>query len=387
VDSVAANTPAITFVYSGTTNSSVVVPTQTSLFWQHLSVGVPSGTSTTCQINGLQFFSGIATTTTNYPNDYITSDTLQWVAASTALSVSNVQQLISNTSYQTAWLGIRLDNCYSPLVAFSVAVNVTSPITGLISFNRMLVNEGSAWSPSANTFTAPTAGLYFFSITSPDAAGGNGGTTVVVNLTTTQLNTCNCGGSQNGNMIIRGAVMLQLNAGDTVQFRVHGTIKGGGMLNAQGFLYSPMRGPQIAWSVFYVATGFIYNIFAGPVDPIPYNVIAVNMGGAFNVTSYTVQISVPGRYFVDVTGYMCGRGFNFISSLKGNNVMYAMLNSNAIIQLSFQPDFLSNCITRSRSTIVMLNAGDVLRVNSPVTGSGFYGDSNHQLSFTGFKIC
>ncbi len=79
VISIPAYISKITFDFSSVTSDTVAV-TERSLYWHHLAIGVPAGSGTHCQLNGLDYPAAlIMTTTTNMPDDSLTADTLQWM--------------------------------------------------------------------------------------------------------------------------------------------------------------------------------------------------------------------------------------------------------------------------------------------------------------------
>ncbi len=141
--------------------------TESSLFWHHLAVDAPAGSGIHAQIIGLPTSAAVITTSSAWlPVDTLTADTLQWMSAYSPASVSNREAVANNgTYYKTSWLGFRLDKTIcSPLVAFmvqSVFTTVSIAANSPITFNQVVVNEGSAWNSATNTFTVPVAGAYF----------------------------------------------------------------------------------------------------------------------------------------------------------------------------------------------------------------------------------
>jgi hypothetical protein len=104
--------------------------------------------------------------TTNYPDDVMMTDTIQYVNTSTQLTVSNTYSVFGtkNGVMGTSLLGFRLDNIMSIQVYFSVQCIATSiSVKTVITFDRVLINVGNAWSAVSNAFTAPYDGNYFFS--------------------------------------------------------------------------------------------------------------------------------------------------------------------------------------------------------------------------------
>jgi hypothetical protein len=110
----------------------------------------------------------------------------------------------------------------------------------------------------------------------------------------------------NNYIMARGATLLKLTANDVVTY---GTIGAGnygstdGLVNAQGFLYSPLGGAAaaVAWGV----TNLSSSPVRGPVSVVPFNVVNVNLQEVWNTTTNIVTIPAAGTYFIDLTTYLC----------------------------------------------------------------------------------
>jgi hypothetical protein len=99
--------------------------------------------------------------------------------------------------------------------------------------------------------------------------------------------------------------MLKLTATAAVTFKSNAAGNYGstdGLINAQGFLYSPLGGAAaaVAWGVRYPAASL------GPVTAVPFTTINVNLQGVWNTTTNTVTIPVAGTYFIDLTAALYG---------------------------------------------------------------------------------
>jgi hypothetical protein len=210
----------------------------------------------------------------------------------------------------TSVLGYRLDNIMSTQVYFSVQCTATSiNVSTVTPFDRVLINVGNAWSAVNNTFTAPYNSSYFFSF----ATGApTGPFAVIISL---RLNGMEVGVAfisdnvHNNFIMMRSAAMLQLSANAVVTFK---TGAGGncgstdGLINAQGFLYSPIGGAAaaVAWGLRSPAA------FVGPVTAVPFGIINVNLQGVWNAATNTVTIPVAGTYFIDLTAVLQGSNAN-----------------------------------------------------------------------------
>ena len=162
--------PVTTTVYSpyNVTSKTVTSVPDSGVYWFQLAAGVPANTQTNTRLNGLAYPVAVVTSTTNFPSDIMVTDTIQYVNTSTQLTVSNAYSVFGtiNGVMGTSLLGYRLDNIMSTQVYFSVQCTATSiAASTVITFDRVLINVGNAWSAVKNEFTAPYAGNYFFSCT------------------------------------------------------------------------------------------------------------------------------------------------------------------------------------------------------------------------------
>jgi hypothetical protein len=221
----------------------------------------------------------------------------------------------------TSLLGFRLDNILNTNQQVIFAVQLTYPISSsgtntLARFDRVLVNVGNAWNLATSSFKAPYSGAYFFSFSSGNPAS-------VIDELYLMLNgvqkstACICDGyAHNGIITGRSAIMLQLVANDVVTFvgantaNVYSTSDG--LVNAQGFLYNLQESAgAVAWGLAasYLTGGVCTWGTTGPVSILAYNLVFVNIGGAWSTQSNSVTIPIAGTYFIDLSTYFCGTGW------------------------------------------------------------------------------
>ena len=184
---------------------------QRSLYWFHLCAGVPAKTQTNVRLNGLDYPAVAYSSVNDYPADQLTVDTLQWVRRNTTLTVSTEEPLFSSLNMETAWLGFRLDNLFTPLIAFAAQLTSTKEFHTILIFDRVLVNEGNCYNEQNGVFIVPISGNYFFSvIVSAEAK-------LMVNRRG-QFCVCACDNMRKPQDIVstRASVMLALNARDSV---------------------------------------------------------------------------------------------------------------------------------------------------------------------------
>ena len=367
------NTP-----YNTLTNTFSV--TQPSLYWFHLNAGVPAGSGTNFSLNGLNYSAVVYSSAVVYPQDQLTTDTLQYVWPNSKISVSNSQPLFSSSNLETAFLGFRLDNMFSPLVAFGVQLAQVVNITGVIKFNRILVNEGNGYNISEGAFITPVTGSYFFSVT---VLTRNTIYVYVNSIVNKKLTVCLCDDahSSTDQVSSRGSVMLALLVNDKVQVHASTLIStvNDGLFSFQGFLYSPLFRNLIAWSVSRTS-----NIL-GPADYVPFSAININTAACcWNATFNNVTIPTSGIYYVDLTSFPCGSAYSFCQGY-GNNTIQILRNGSPIITIRLTNATFNFFVSRSRSTIVSLNVGDELRVRTP-TNSCYFSSAFRQMTFSGFLL-
>lgn len=381
--------------YSEATTGSLTV-TQESLYWFHLSVGVPANSAANLIINGLNDTIGIAKYDDHFPEDQVTIDGMQWVAAGTQLSLNNkIVAFSSNSLPQTAWIGLRLDTLVDTLVAFYVVSTQTYilPTKGsVMPYDKVIVNEGSGWNSASNQFVAPVSGNYFVSYGVATLRGCCYWQALLdlrvdaayvfllsiyeqayrVNVTTA-----------------RASLMVRMQAGQALYTTIDSSgnpcIYGdnNGQTYIQGFLYSPRLTPAVAWSV-----GCTTFAFYGPLSVVPFDYIAVNVGVPslpWIPGSNQVVIPVSGTYLIDLTMYLGERCAPTCSN--PDERVQVLLNGNIIIELQLYVAGFDNCISRSRATLLHLNIGDHLHVTVPTVGSYFYTITNFPIdAFTGFLV-
>jgi hypothetical protein len=77
------------FVVSGTnTTSSILL--QPGIYWLQLAVTLPANTASYTKLTGLPYPTAIYTTTTTYPADMLTTDTIQYVASATTVAITSL---------------------------------------------------------------------------------------------------------------------------------------------------------------------------------------------------------------------------------------------------------------------------------------------------------
>jgi hypothetical protein len=170
----------------------------------------------------------------------------------------------------------------------------------------------------------------------------------------------------NGLDVASRGCLLALTAGSTAKMYVYNSALNG-MSTFRGFLYSPARSDPVAWSIH--ANGS-FNIASGPV---PFDTVVVNSGLVWQAATYTVSVPITGTYYIELVG----------QSYSGYMDMRLTQNGATVLSRLWTA-FTATLVTRSRSILAVLSAGDTLVVNCvncTLTGDGYGG-----LSFQGILL-
>lgn len=236
------------------------------------------------------------------------------------------------------------------------------------TFDKVLYNIGNGWVVNNNNFKAPQTGLYYLSY----SAGGLGtGTKMFLRVGSNYYCENDMYEAISGMDMISRGCFLSLNSANTVT--VYTLVNGDstyGEASFKGFLYSPLAGNPVAWSVH---TSSYLNPFNGI---IPYNLVFVNTPNTvWRSSTYTAVIPATGTgiYYMEIVSY----------SMQGGIDMEIMLNGNTLLTRLLLA-FWSRATTRSRSTLAHLNGADQLHVmcyNCHMDGAGYTA-----ISFQGFLL-
>jgi hypothetical protein len=247
-------------------------------------------------------------------------------------------------------------------VQIAFEVYSTAPtFTG--TFENIVLNIGNGWSVAGQFFMAPVTGTYYFSYSS--------GSTGYVWLTIIVGSTQYCDNEiytyhGNGLDVASRGCLLALTAGSTAKMYVY-TSALNGMSTFRGFLYSPAQGDPVAWSVH--ASGS-FNIASGPV---PFDTVVVNSGLVWQAASYTVSIPITGTYYIELVGQQ-----NY------GNIDMRLTQNGATVLSRLWTAYGNRWVTRSRSILAVLSAGDTLVVNC--VNCALTGDGHGGLSFQGILL-
>lgn len=299
------------------------------------------------------------TTFTSTPTTISRSEMVQ-LQQGTPLMLTSTYALYSDNYQQTSFTGFMLDNAMSPMVAFYASQSSSAP-GPRIPYDVVLVDTVGAWNASSYEFVVPVAGTYVVSVMFGIVNATANGNLLVNNSATSPLYGYKYAAASQQDFISTTFVIC-LNTNDRLS--VAKPSGGGGTVtfvfanyhNAfMGFLYSPTRGQSIAWSVGRASS----EASAGPLNPVTYTVVFVNVGSAWNVTSNTVTVTQTGVYYVSVTALT-----------QSSQPMRVEVTVNGVAVASVQQETpLALQYAFSRSLLVRLMRGDNVRVRLPASYS------------------
>ncbi len=200
------------------------------------------------------------------------------------------------------------------------------------------------------------SGIYFLSLSSASIPGSRQIVDMRVNgvvKARTYINNYFPGVDTSGQ-----SLLLQLNASDVIQIvSTVGNLSSdaGYQTSFQGFLYEPVHGEKVAWTLTfpYGVAMYLY----GPTD-VNYTVVMLNEGSAWNSSTGMVVVPTSGIYFIRLSGTAWPKEYRFNLVLSVNGV--PLINVIEKIDIIRTGNNL-----RSRSLVHHFNEGDQLVVSVP----------------------
>lgn len=359
---------------SASTCSSAAYDTSSQgVYWVTMAVDLNANSKANVTLQGVKDSWALVKSHTQLPG----LDTMQragLVVANGSLSLSSDYSTAPPSGgSQPYFSGFRADKLFSPFVGFSVASTNKQTTLGPVTFNKVLLDiSGGAWSSATNAFTVPQTGVYVFSMSAGVPKNSNTAVYLYVNGQKRAVTTTNIKNILTTDNVdfVSGLHVASLNSGDQVNVIAENTYSDDQSLQTafSGFLYNPVHGRQVAWSVSRT-TGET-NVAWAQID---YQAINVNVGGAWNGVN-TVVIPVSGVYYVHIESCTCY-----------TNGQQTYLNRNGAVILSSKNMFTSGVsgARRGQGGIFELAVGDKLWT----TANGcIYGYVLPITSFSGFLL-
>ena len=278
----------------------------------------------------------------------------------------------SDSLRQSSWSAFLLDNLMYPLIVFSTRQMAGIKSAGLIDFDAIIVNIGSAWDLTTDRFTAPQAGVYVFSLSFGITSSQYGAVYVVINGMTDYQRLGIYASNHNGTDQTSMTFALALLSNDTVQLRCQNKIYTDdySMVTFAGFLYEPLNGYKVIWSVY---TSVYLN---AQYSPLPFDKILLNVGNGWNKTTNKFVAPYAGIYQLHLVS--TSQQYNSVDfRLMWNDVTYA-----SILSATKKYNMI---VSRSRSVMIEASVGDTFYI---ATSASNYvvGTSNKDTLFTGYLL-
>ena len=366
-------------------SKSIYTVPHSGIYLTHFSAGVPPFSPAIVTLQGSTNSPNILKTEDGYNGEMMVSrDDIQWWSKGQQLYLSSNYTLTSDGMFQTSWSAVRIDDIMAPVEAFSLARTSDFSSTSLtpLPFTNTMLTVGNALTACNHQFVAPTYGTYFITF----SVGMEAYSTVSIvriylrvdGSTRSMAYADNPLASSNDKDISSNSVLLKLSAGDLVDLQFAASYNydhysdSHYQTSLSGFLYEPVHGYNVAWSVAQSNT----NTYTGPVTAFPFNQVWVNDGGVWSTSTNTATISVSGIYWLKVSGTSPSsttNQFNFIITLNGQPLINAM---EKVTNGGYN--------VRSHSVAYRLSRGDQLQVSLP-NGFQVY-TLSYTASFCGFLI-
>ena len=247
---------------------------------------------------------GVLRTQLKPGEDIPSRDDLRWLENRARIYITSPTVSTCTNSYSnsmSAWIGIKIDHLMDPLIAFNVFQNETimtpnSPFP--VPFTCIVLNEGNGWNPFSYKFVSPVTGIYIFSYSTASAAGIQSLFNLVIDnsiLYNVEISDTSHPGIASSSR----SVPVSINKGQSVWITGNGQQSYGDQYHLssfKGFLYSPVHRIQVVWSVHNTAAG---NCITDSYN-IPFELVHVNVGNAWQSDQNQVVIPVAGIYYVSI---------------------------------------------------------------------------------------
>ena len=316
----------------------------------------------------------------------LSKDIIQWIApAKTPYITRDTGDGEFRSPFMT-WIGFRLSGQMQPLVAFSAALAPTYfRDSGVVKFLYVIQNAGFAYDRNSSSFVAPESGIYLFTVSAAVQAESKAKLRIRVNGVE-KAELLQSSTTHNGVNTITRTTLFELEIQDVVD-----VVKiGDGVLYSDrglqtsfsGFLYSPSKGFQVAWSA-HRSHSWLTNEANRALNPVDFDTMLVDRHANFNSATGTFTCQIPGVYYIHVNMAAFPKRKLYASLVLNNReVGSKVIDSMSLLRFSVRENGID---TISASTLVRLNEGDTIYVKTS-EGDAFYGDSNLQTSFTGLLI-
>lgn len=304
-----------------------------------------------------------------YGFDVMSRNQIISLTAGQQLKVYTVYSTYADSTCGSSFGAFMLDGLMSPLIMFDVYCSRNSggqtPVFDVISYNY-----GNGWSNCSQAFIAPQAGIYYFGISagvlqSPNSVTGD------FQVSGAAVHYClfDLDNNHNGLDLISRGCLLPLNASDvvSVHWRYSGIDTSYGETSLRGFLYSPIHGQQVAWSLHNYG-------YVAPAAVVTYGKVLFTKNCTYTAGG-VVKVKVTGFYYMEVVAHVISNGgVMTLVTYDGGKMLNRLYFANSTVPF----------ITRSVPFMAHLNTSSFVQTLNQ--GSALDGNNNGGISFHGFLL-
>ena len=355
----------------------------TSLYWFHISIGIPSNTWANVRLIGCDRPLDIIRQNTSFKDTPMTTsrDGIMLLKEGTQLWLSSDYALYSDHYLQTSFSAFAITSIMDDPIAFSVAMSksIYYQVGIKIPYDVVNIDTANAWNASNKEYVAPLNGIYVVSVSTAAYPENNHIMQISINnnfllIASVYITDANHSGLD----IISRTVIAHLNKGDRLytQFDAWNGLAYSlysddrHQTTLQGYFYSSCCIDPIAWFAGKFRNGDV----TGEVFPFVFDKILINEGKGFNLMTNTFVVPLAGVYYIHLTTGTRRARSKLVLMRNGLPAMNVHVESNDLIYL-----------TSSRAIILQLELYDELRIRLPYGYSAF-SNSNQYVTFSGFRI-
>ena len=352
------------------------IASQYGLYWFHVRVWSNDSSMADFSMKGTYGMplTGVLRTQPKGGEDVLSRDDIRWLENRARIYTSSPTTPTGSiyVNAMSVWIGLKIDDLMDPLIAFNVYQNETimTPNSSLpVPFTNIVLNEGNGWSSSFYKFVSPVTGIYIFSYSTASTKGFQSLFNLVID-NTILYNVEISDTSHPGIVSSSRSVPINITQGQSVWITGNGKQSYGNQYQLpsfKGFLYSPVHGMKVVWSVHTTAAG---NCNWNGLN-IPFELIHVNVGNAWQSGQSQVVIPMAGIYYISISITAKSSGIDSFVCVNGTRAGTAS---------AIATQLLNDRLTREGAFLFQLRVGDTVSVRD---GTNCY---TGYTSFSGFFL-
>lgn len=210
---------------------------------------------------------------------------------------------LSDDQYQTQWSAFSVSDSMLGNTAFAATLTAPFMNGGTVQFNDIYINENNVFRTDLHEYVCRETGIYLFDLSVGLKA--NQYIRVEIQRSITQpksFELTRTSTMHNDIDTLGRSVLLNCQKNERVFLKLlNGELYGSSndiMTSFSGFKYDPCKGVSVAWAAYRNTEWGPKNI-ADKLDPVTFNIVEVNLGGA--LVDNRVTIPVGGYYYICVT--------------------------------------------------------------------------------------